>query len=90
MLSLTPAEVAGWRGHFQRHPPDAVDRLLSVLCRLQCADPKEGEDPITDATFRPWAYTGRQAAALRRKVSEVVSSRAQEERDRKLTAFMMG
>ena len=87
MLDLTPAEVGGWRSHFERYPPDGAERLLSRLCRLQGMVFKE--DP-GDEAMRPWAYTPQQAERLRREREAVVNSRKEEEADRRLTAFMMG
>ena len=84
MLSLSPAQVGGWRAQFAAHPPDAVERLISLLCRLWMT-----EDP-GDEGLRPWAYTAREAAERRAAREAVVESRKQEEADRKLTAFMMG
>lgn len=85
MLALPPAVIGGWRGHFQRHPPDAVEYLLSLLIQIQCADPK----PV-DADIRPWAFTAEEAEAQRRTRDDDVESRRQEDADKKLTAFMMG
>lgn len=83
MLELKPAVVASWRKHFQRHPPDALERLLSLSIIIQCAEPR----PL-DCEIRPWAYTPQEAARLREQAQEVWEGELQDKRDRQLTAFM--
>ena len=82
MLSLPAAVIGGWRAHFRRNPPDAVEALLSILIRMQAAEPQ----PL-DCDVRPWRYTADQAAALRARAEDEVESARQEESDRSLTAF---
>ena len=52
MRDTTPQELAIWRRHFQRYPPDEVPRLLSALISMQCV----GESRPSDADIRPYAY----------------------------------
>ena len=83
MLSLSPAEIGGWRSHFQRHPPDAVERLLSMLIRLQCADPQ----PV-DSTIRPWAYNAREAAEQRARAEGERRVKAERKADLDISRIM--
>ena len=85
MLTLSPAEFGAWRSHFTRHPPDAVESLLSLLIRAQCAG---GEEPLTDADLRPWRYTAEQAKALREEQGKVSEARRERKADAALTRFM--
>ena len=84
MLSLSPAEIGGWRAHFERYPPDGAERLLSRLVRLTLA-----EDP-GEEVIRPWAFTPREAARMKALREAELARRKQEEADRKLTEWMRG
>ena len=81
---MKPAEIGAWRRHFERHPPDANEVLLSLIARLQCAD------DVGDEDFRPWAYTAEESKKMKAMREEKILTRNQEQADRKLTAFMMG
>ena len=51
VLLMTPAEIAGWRAHFRRNPPDEEARLLSLMVAMWAS----GDTP-TDKQLRPWRY----------------------------------
>ena len=72
VLSLPASEYAGWRAHFQRRPPDAVERLLSKLITMQLPD-------VDDTLLRPYAYTPseHQDAAERREEAREAREKAE-------------
>ena len=75
---MSPQEFGGWRSYFQRNPPDAAERLLSLAVRVQLS-PMPGDDEL-----RPWAYT----AGQRGRMAEERKEARQREADEKLTGFM--
>lgn len=69
---MSPAEVAGWQGHFRRHPFDGAERILSMLFSLQCADPRP-----EDWQVRPWAYNAAELADLSAAKEDRVDAEAE-------------
>ena len=63
--NTTPQELAVWRLHFRRFPPDGVERLQYNLLALQCADPKPLEEEA-----RPWAFPPGAAEEARKRADE--------------------
>ena len=87
VLALPPPEIGGWRRHFERHPPDACEALLSLLVRAHCAG-GDGEDPIVDADLRPWRYDAREAEEQRDEARGVVTRRREAKADAEVTRIM--
>lgn len=48
----------------------------------------DGEDPLTDASLRPWAYNAKQAKDMLDHTKGIKQQRKQREDDKRLTAFM--
>ena len=69
---MSPQEFGGWRSYFQRNPPDAVERLVSLAVRVQLS-PMPGDDEL-----RPWAYTAEQRGRMAEERAEAKQRAADE------------